>query len=103
MKDFIFKNAKLIIVEAGATNRLGEIVAKLGVNRVIIVTDQGIVKAGLLTRAVATTWPPTRPVSLVTKTDPSNSSRSQYFGTPIVAIARLEKSDGEEPTAWIST
>jgi alcohol dehydrogenase class IV len=53
MKDFIFKNAKLIIVEAGATNRLGEIVAKLGVNRVIIVTDQGIVKAGLLTRAVA--------------------------------------------------
>lgn len=48
MQDYSFQTAKSILVEFGATHRLGEIVATLGVSRVFVVTDPGLVEAGLL-------------------------------------------------------
>lgn len=52
MNNFIFQTTKCIISEAGATGRLGEIAAEIGMSRVLLVSDQGIVKAGLLDKAV---------------------------------------------------
>lgn len=52
MNNFIFQTTKCIISEAGATGRLGEIAAGTGMSRVLLVSDQGIVKAGLLDKAV---------------------------------------------------
>jgi len=53
MNSFIFQTTRCIINEPGATRRLGEIAADQGMSRVLLVSDQGIVKAGLLDRAVA--------------------------------------------------
>ncbi len=52
MQNFIFQTTKTIITEFGAADRLGEIVSGLGVSRPLIITDPGILDAGLLTRAV---------------------------------------------------
>ena len=53
MNSFIFQTTRCIINEPGATRRLGEIAADQGMKRVMLVSDQGIVKAGLLDQAVA--------------------------------------------------
>jgi alcohol dehydrogenase class IV len=52
MKSFIFQTARCIINEPGATSRLGEIAAGLGMSKVFLVSDKGIAKAGLLDKAV---------------------------------------------------
>lgn len=52
MNSFVFQTTKCIISEPGATGRLGEIAGSLGMSRVLLVSDQGIVKAGLLDKAV---------------------------------------------------
>jgi alcohol dehydrogenase class IV len=52
MKSFIFQTARCIINEPGATSRLGEIAAGLGMSKVFLVSDNGIAKAGLLDKAV---------------------------------------------------
>ena len=51
MQDFVFNTTRSIISETGATSRVGEICKELGINRVLIVTDQGVLKLGLLSEA----------------------------------------------------
>src|SRR6056297_2978748 len=53
MENFIFQTTRCIINEIGATKRLGEIAAELGISRAFLVSDEGIVKARLLEKAVA--------------------------------------------------
>jgi len=53
MNNFIFQTAHTIINEAGATSRLGEIAEGLGMTRVLLVSDSGLAKIGLLDKAVA--------------------------------------------------
>jgi len=53
MNSFVFQTTRCIINEPGATRRLGEIAADQGMKRVMLVSDQGIVKAGLLEQAIA--------------------------------------------------
>jgi alcohol dehydrogenase len=48
MKPFIFSTTKSIISEIGAINRITEICADLNISKPLIVTDQGIVKVGLI-------------------------------------------------------
>ncbi|HYD66894.1 iron-containing alcohol dehydrogenase [Azospirillum sp.] len=48
MSDFVFETTPRIVCEAGASARLGEMAKALGVKRALIVTDAGLVKAGLL-------------------------------------------------------
>ena len=52
MKNFIFQTTTTIVNEAGATSRLGEIATEMGMTRVLLVTDPGIAKVGLLDKAV---------------------------------------------------
>jgi alcohol dehydrogenase class IV len=52
MNSYIFQTAGTIINESGATSRLGEIAAGIGMHRVLLVSDPGISKIGLLDRAV---------------------------------------------------
>jgi alcohol dehydrogenase class IV len=52
MNSFIFQTARCIINEPGATSRLGEIAAGLGMSKVFLISDNGIAKAGLLDKAV---------------------------------------------------
>ena len=52
MKNFIFQTTATVINEAGATSRLGEIAAEIGMTRVLLVSDPGIAKVGLLDKAV---------------------------------------------------
>ena len=44
----LFQTTKNILFELGATRKLGEIFAKESCRRVMLVTDKGIQKAGLL-------------------------------------------------------
>ncbi|MGW8194709.1 MAG: iron-containing alcohol dehydrogenase [Desulforhopalus sp.] len=51
MNNFTFQTTRTIISEIGATARLGEIAAGAGMKRILLVTDPGIAKAGLLDKA----------------------------------------------------
>lgn len=51
MTAFTFNTTKSVICEPGAIQRLGTIVKEQIGNRVLIVTDPGLIKAGLLSRA----------------------------------------------------
>lgn len=53
MPQFSFETAPKIICEQGGADRLGEIVKGLGVSRVFLVTDAGLIKAKLLEGALA--------------------------------------------------
>lgn len=53
MSQFAFETAPKIICEQGGANRLGEIAKGLGVTRLFLVTDAGLVKAKLLDGALA--------------------------------------------------
>ncbi|WP_078083616.1 iron-containing alcohol dehydrogenase [Microbulbifer mangrovi] len=48
MQDFTFSTTRTIICEAGAADRLAEYCRAAGVGRVLLVTDNGILNAGLL-------------------------------------------------------
>ena len=52
MSNFTFETAPRIICEEGSSAKLGEIAKGLGISRAMIVTDQGLVKAGVLTSAL---------------------------------------------------
>lgn len=57
MQPFVFHTSKTIINEPGALSKLGEVCAKLGMKRPLVITDQGIVKLGMLegaTQSLAT-------------------------------------------------
>jgi alcohol dehydrogenase class IV len=53
MLPFIFETAPQIICEQGATSRLGEIVRKMGIRHLFLITDAGLIKAGLIEGALA--------------------------------------------------
>ena len=53
MNNFIFQTAGSIIQEPGATSRLGEIASGIGMTRVLLISDPGILKVGLLDSALA--------------------------------------------------
>ena len=53
MSQFSFETTPKIICEQGGAERLGEIAAALGISRLFLVTDAGLVKAGLLAGALA--------------------------------------------------
>lgn len=48
MMDFVFETTPKLVCEAGAATRLGEMARELGIRRALIVTDAGLVAAGLL-------------------------------------------------------
>ncbi|MEJ2491666.1 MAG: iron-containing alcohol dehydrogenase [Desulfuromonadales bacterium] len=52
MNNFIFQTTKTIISEPGATSRLGEIAAEAGMKKVLLITDPGLAKVGLLDKAL---------------------------------------------------
>lgn len=52
MSQFIFETVPKIICEQGGADRLGEIAKGLGITRLFLVTDAGLVKAGLVAGAV---------------------------------------------------
>jgi alcohol dehydrogenase class IV len=52
MSNFTFETAPRIICEEGSAAKLGEIAKGLGISRAMLVTDQGLVKAGVLTGAL---------------------------------------------------
>ncbi len=53
MSPFSFETAPKIICEQGGASRLGEISKALGISRVFVVTDAGLIKARLLDGALA--------------------------------------------------
>ncbi|MEJ5376159.1 MAG: iron-containing alcohol dehydrogenase [bacterium] len=48
----MFRTTPRILMGPGAASRIGEEISRLGAKRVLVVTDQGILKAGLLERVV---------------------------------------------------
>ena len=53
MSQFNFETAPKIICEQGGANRLGEIAKSLGITRLFLVTDVGLIKAKLIDGALA--------------------------------------------------
>jgi len=53
MSQFAFETAPKIICEQGGADRLGEIARSLGVSRLFLVTDAGLIKAKLIDGALA--------------------------------------------------
>src|SRR5262245_6480190 len=53
MLKFAFRTAHAVLVEAGSSGKIGDQVAALDARSVLIVTDKGIVAAGLLDGALA--------------------------------------------------
>ncbi len=53
LKSFSFQTVKSLLVEAGATARLGEIARQHGMRSVLLVSDAGVQRLGLLDAAIA--------------------------------------------------
>jgi len=53
MSSFIFQTCRQLVNQPGAITQLGVLCQQLGITRPLIVTDKGIVAAGLLKRAIA--------------------------------------------------
>src|SRR3989338_4195358 len=53
MPQFTFETVPWIVCEQGGSLRLGEIAGELGISRVFVVTDRGLVKAGVIDDALA--------------------------------------------------
>ena len=53
MSQFSFETAPRILCEQGAASRLGAIVHGMGISHLFLVTDTGLIKAGMLTGALA--------------------------------------------------
>ena len=53
MSQFVFETAPKIICEQGGADRLGEVARGLGISRLFLVTDAGLIKARLIDGAVA--------------------------------------------------
>ena len=62
MTSFEFNTTRSIINEPGSIKRLGEICTRLGFERPLVVTDPGIVKAGLLEKLTASASSPVIPL-----------------------------------------
>lgn len=53
MQGFVFQSTKSIMVEPGCSARIGEVVKALGCSSVLLVSDPGVKKAGLLQKGLA--------------------------------------------------
>ncbi len=53
MSQFVFETTPKIICEQGGADRLGEIARSLGITRIFLVTDAGLIKAKLIDGALA--------------------------------------------------
>ena len=53
MSQFSFETAPRILCEQGGADRLGEVALGLGISHVFLVTDAGLVKAGMIGGALA--------------------------------------------------
>ena len=53
MSQFSFETAPRILCEQGGADRLGEVALGLGISHVFLVTDAGLVKAGMIAGALA--------------------------------------------------
>jgi alcohol dehydrogenase class IV len=53
MSTFVFETTPRIICEQGGADRLGDIARALGISRLFLVTDAGLIKAGLIDGALA--------------------------------------------------
>jgi alcohol dehydrogenase class IV len=53
MSTFVFETTPSIICEQGGADRLGSIARALGISRLFLVTDAGLIKAGLIDGALA--------------------------------------------------
>lgn len=53
MMSFTFETTPKILCEQGATSRLGEIVKDMGIRHVFLVTDVGLIRAGLIETALS--------------------------------------------------
>ena len=53
MSQFTFETTPKIICEQGGADRLGEIARSLGITRLFLVTDAGLIKAKLIDGALA--------------------------------------------------
>ena len=52
MSDFIFETVPKIVCECGGVRRLGELALALGMTRALVVTDRGLIRAGVLGEAL---------------------------------------------------
>jgi alcohol dehydrogenase len=52
MNSFVFSTVADVVVGAGASEKIGDMVATMGISRVLIVTDAGIIQFGLLDKAI---------------------------------------------------
>lgn len=52
MSSFVFRTVPSIVNESGSVSRIGEIISSLGHKTVLVVSDQGIVNAGLLEKLI---------------------------------------------------
>src|SRR6478609_6360867 len=54
MTDFQFETTRRVICETGGSSRLGELAQELGIRRLFLVTDPGLVRAGMIDPVHAT-------------------------------------------------
>lgn len=52
MNSFVFSTVADVVVGAGTSEQIGDMVATMGISRVLIVTDAGIIQFGLLDKAI---------------------------------------------------
>ena len=52
MNSFVFSTVADVVIGAGASEQIGDMVATMGISRVLIVTDAGIIQFGLLDKAI---------------------------------------------------
>ena len=91
MKGFEFNTVKSFVSEAGASGRLGDAAAALGVRRLLLVTDPGIAALGLTARAAESLE--RAGVALVEFTGVEADPREETV-LAAAALARAERADG---------
>ena len=91
MKGFEFNTVKSFVSEPGASGRLGEAAAALGVRRLLLVTDHGIAALGLTARAAESLE--RAGVALIEFTGVEADPREETV-LAAAALAREERADG---------
>ena len=91
MKGFEFNTVKSFVSEPGASGRLGDAAAALGVRRLLLVTDPGIAALGLTARATESLE--RAGVALVEFTAVEADPREETV-LAAAALARTERADG---------
>ena len=77
IKSMLFQTTPRILMGPGALARTGAEVRRLGARKALIVTDPGVVAAGLATRLEAVLKEPGSPGRASTRSSPTRASRSR--------------------------